>query len=100
MSEADLIITVGDDVVIDLESNPTTGYEWHLQPSTLFTIENQEFKQFEDKSHRLGRGGKTIFTLRANEIGQETLNFSYYRSWEDPSKAVRSYIVTIKIEET
>lgn len=94
----DAIVALGEDLIIDLESNPTTGYTWHLDDPKYVELTKTEFIPRRGNG-TLGRGGEQVFTLKGKQTGVETLLFSYKREWEGADKAVRTYQVTVRVEE-
>lgn len=81
---------------IELQSNPTTGYEWSLSvepPEIVATISKQ---YTADASGRVGVGGVTRWSLSARMVGSATLIFMYSRPWEKGVSPTR--IVTFQID--
>jgi inhibitor of cysteine peptidase len=88
-----IAVQVGDEFMIELEANPTTGYEWHLQfDSGKVTLLSQQFKQ---KGGGVGAGGVQHFRLKASNPGQTTIRAIYKRSWEANSLEEHSFTVNI-----
>lgn len=83
--------------VIELEGNPTTGYEWTC------TIENEEvakveaiYEPDETTSAMTGVGGTYLFTVTGQKEGTATIICKYSRSWEEnETDEVKTYNVTI-----
>nr|MBC8203751.1 protease inhibitor I42 family protein [Planctomycetota bacterium] len=76
---------------IELQSNPTTGYEWSLamQPEGVVSFKTKKYTS--DASGRVGVGGITSWALRSKKVGKTTLIFTYHRPWEknvDPARKV------------
>ncbi|HSE24369.1 MAG TPA: protease inhibitor I42 family protein [Pyrinomonadaceae bacterium] len=88
-----IVIKVGDDFVIELEANPTTGYEWQLEfDSGMLTLLNQQFKP---KSAGVGAGGMQHSRFRASTPGQTRIRAIYKRSWEANSLEEHTFIVNV-----
>ena len=71
------------DLVVKLDANPTTGYEW--------TFQIDEFVPASDGAQpKTGEGGVHTFNFKADGSGEATLTFTYARSWEasDSDKTV------------
>ena len=90
VSEADnggqIELELGKLLVVTLESNPSTGYQWELienNESILKQFGQTEYKPAETSNPRVGGGGWDIFRFKAVSAGQTTLEFVYHRSWED-----------------
>jgi predicted secreted protein len=69
------VVFKGDYSRIQLKSNPTSGYVWHLtKAAVLFEVTRSDF--VKDESVADG-DGKQVFMLRAKQVGVETLRFEY-----------------------
>lgn len=88
-------------LVIELEGNPTTGYEWTMGQSSNVEILDikSEYVQNETENNEVGVGGKYIFTIKGLKEGSAELTFKYKRLWEDTEfdKTV-VYLVTVDEE--
>ena len=76
---------VGDTVVVSLEANATTGYEWTLTAGDTFTIEKSEYVPDPNPDQLAGKGGAQVVTLKVTKAGASDLTGTYARSWETPS---------------
>ena len=75
--------TVGRDIVIALESNPTTGYTWRVAGRIDQAIVGLISSDYEPSpSPVLGAGGRQRWTFRVVGRGTTTLRFDYARPWE------------------
>lgn len=88
---------------IQLQSNPTTGYSWAVQPyDQKLLIVTNAYKVGEPKL--IGSGGIETWTIQATPLAfknapQEiTLTFLYRRSWEKGVPPVQTKVVTVKVQ--
>ena len=74
---------------IELQSNPTTGYEWSLamEPEDIVSFKSKKYTS--DASGRVGVGGTMSWALSSKKVGQTTLTFVYHRPWEKDAKPTR-----------
>jgi inhibitor of cysteine peptidase len=91
-------LKVGQQVVISLESNPTTGFGWHVpfvDEGVLTQVGEVEFTQGEEAEGLVGAGGIETLTFEAVAKGTTTLTLTYDRSWEsvDPEQTFTLTIV-------
>ena len=92
----------GTEIVITLEGNPTTGYEWgalSFSTNKLQKIGEARYRQTEqlDKRPRVGVGGHFVFKFKAIESGQAGLKLIYRRSWETTAcDKVYSVVIDVK----
>ena len=94
--------TVGQEFVITLDANATTGYEWQLANTvddSLINLMRSEYAP--DKTGLVGSGGKSIWTFKAVRAGKTQISFKYIRPWEKNTPPARktAYIIDIQDEE-
>jgi inhibitor of cysteine peptidase len=81
-----ITLETGQELVLRLPSNPTTGYRWEIETldrAYLQPIGEAEFVQDETGEEQLvGVGGVEVFRFRALEPGTTTLKLIYHRTWE------------------
>ncbi|MFC1701067.1 protease inhibitor I42 family protein [Patescibacteria group bacterium] len=100
-SEDDLIdvktieVDNGENFLINLESNITTGYQWEGEY-------DENYIQFISKEYvkslpeLIGSGGIEVFNFLALQNGDTEIVFSYLRSWE--GEAIKKIIYNIVIK--
>ena len=79
-------INIDNEIVIELASNPSTGYRWELaNPDGSFIYQEGESTFIEDPdcSGLDGCGGIERLTFRASEIGYGVIRLVYHRTFED-----------------
>jgi len=74
-------------IIIELESNPTTGYEWNFvqnaEQNLILSISDSFIQKDEDKELS-GAGGVQKFIIQTSaETGENDLVFEYKREWEN-----------------
>jgi inhibitor of cysteine peptidase len=76
----EITASVGEEFVIALESNPTTGYKWEVHfDSSILQLVAREFSAY---SSGVGSGGVERFRLKALTAGVTQLELTYKRAWE------------------
>jgi predicted secreted protein len=92
-NEAIISARVGQPFQIELEANPTTGYQWFpiLEPHVL---ELQD-RTYEAVSTALGAGGTERVTLLGRKRGEFPVRFEYRRPWESEPIESRSFRVRV-----
>jgi inhibitor of cysteine peptidase len=84
---------VGDTVVVRLQENPTTGYQWTAKlGSGILELRDDSF---QSQSPAIGGGGVHQFRFVARRAGRETLQFGLGRSWEASSKSTFSVTISV-----
>jgi inhibitor of cysteine peptidase len=90
--------TVGEQIVIELASNPTTGFTW--MPSgrsnpLVVTLMTSDFEP--NPSSTFGTGGHHRWTYRAVGPGSTTITFTYGRTWEQaPPEKSATFTITVR----
>ncbi|MCX5681779.1 MAG: protease inhibitor I42 family protein [Candidatus Omnitrophica bacterium] len=74
---------IGNDIMIALESNRTTGYEWQLaEPLNDGILAFIKSKYIPSQTNLIGAEGKEIWTFQALKEGKTNFSFIYVRPWE------------------
>jgi inhibitor of cysteine peptidase len=98
---ARVTLAPGQDLIVTLESNPTSGFRWSLTRAAdpVLTVVGEPTSATRPADGRPGgAGGVTTFRFRAAAAGTASLAFAYRRPAEaniPPMKAVR---FDIKVE--
>ena len=95
-------IKPGDEVKLELETNPTTGYDWSyiMKPNQEVLLEtNYEFVPDDTTKMIVGSGGKGVWTYKALKRDTVVIEMGYSRSWESV-EPLKTFIVKVIIEET
>ena len=71
-------------LVIELESNPTTGFSWDCEivNSEVVEIISDTYRQNPAPESMVGVGGTQIFVFKCKQSGESEIIFTYRRSWE------------------
>ena len=94
-------VKTGDEVKLELESNPTTGYDWSYitKPDQNVLLETNYDYIPDDASGKLvGSGGKGVWTYKALKSDTVVIEMAYSRSWEStpPNK---TFIVKVIVQD-
>jgi inhibitor of cysteine peptidase len=94
-SGGQVTLAVRQELGLQLEANPTTGYGWEVVPAVpevLTVVDPGTYHASSVSEPRVGSGGTTSFVFRALRQGTGVLNLAYRRSWETgvpPARMVR-----------
>ncbi len=83
-------VSVGGEIQIVLQGNPTTGYSWDLasfSTNILRQIAKVEYRQASQPAGRemVGVGGEFVFRFKAIGPGPGQVKLIYRRPWETTS---------------
>jgi predicted secreted protein len=83
---AEHAVSVGQELVVRLTENRTTGYRWHLAlPEDGVVLDDDTFEPLT--SGRAGAGGVRTFRLHATKAGTHRLSATQRRAWESGGAA-------------
>ncbi len=90
-------LRVGEEMVLKLENNPSTGYSWILNEAKHPGLVSLGKPTYADHSPMPGAGGIQSWNFRAVERGVQSLRFEYQRPWEKkPPVKIVDFLVVIK----
>lgn len=73
----------GDEMTLDLPSNPSTGYSWVVTEKTkVFATDSNQFIAETGEEVLAGAGGVTQFHIAALKEGVGTMTLQYKQDWE------------------
>ena len=88
----------GDVLEVRLNSNPTTGYEWSVNPNSTPLLKLTGQSQTEATQPGVGRPIFQIFKFQATGRGTGVLLLRYARSWEKPSASDQQFDLHVTIK--
>jgi inhibitor of cysteine peptidase len=92
--------TPGDEIVVLLAENPTTGYRWHGQVhGKAVALEADGYRPPpapESSEPVFGRGGQREFRFRVLTAGSAVLELKLWREWEGESSVLERVTVTVE----
>ncbi|MCM8814886.1 MAG: protease inhibitor I42 family protein [Candidatus Omnitrophica bacterium] len=93
----EIVINTGDLIKFALESNPTTGYHWHVKyDSEILRLTENQFIE-GGKTGLAGSSGTQKFVFRAVKTGETIIQFSYIREWEKNTPPAKKIVCQVKI---
>ena len=98
MNGSSVVLKKGQQMVLKLASNPTTGFDWEivgLDPAVLKQVGEVEYKS---DSMLIGSGGVDTWTFEAVGSGQMHLQLIYYRSWEKDIPPLDTFDLEIEVK--
>ncbi len=94
---SEIEVRAGKEFVIDLESNPTTGYTWQeTHDSTAIKLIEKNYEQSETETPVMGAGGVETFRFQALKSGATKIEFVYQRAWEAEPINEKTFSVTVE----
>ena len=94
-------ITQGEEFIIKLKANPSTGYQWKIQQGlndSILTVVEESYQSEPNPTGkpRLGAGGIKSWHFRAEKRGRTILTFVYQRTGEKEPGQVKHFRVEVE----
>ncbi len=87
-------VEVGQEVVVRLEGNATTGYAWQVTAVDSAVLSLTGDPDYESSSDAAGAGGTYTFHFDALAAGETEVVLQYFPTWEEPSATAGSFTFT------
>jgi len=87
----------GQILVISLESNPTTGYQWEVVELDEAFLRQVGEAEFKPESELLGAGGTETFRFEAVSAGKMPLALAYHRLWEEGVEPLETFSLEVVV---
>jgi inhibitor of cysteine peptidase len=91
----------GEILVLELHSNPTTGYSWQIlevDDLLLRSTGEPEYRPDSNAQELVGSGGTEVFRFEAVASGETTLALGYARPWEKSEQPLETFTVRVLIQ--
>ena len=98
-AEKTITASVGQEFIIALDSNPTTGYDWEESyDDSMLSLDEEESRYEPDEKAEglVGVGGTQYFRFKALKKGNTEITLVYKRSWEEEIEDEKVFKVNIK----
>lgn len=101
LTEADqgknITINPGDSLIIVLDSNPSTGYDWKVKPVENPVLALESEPVFKANSDKLGTPGRTSLTLKTVASGSQVITLLYQRSFEKDAQPAKTFTINVTV---
>ena len=95
-------VAVGESLVLALESNRTTGFQWALvenSDQTALQHAGHKYVPYENTDPPLpGVGGKELWSFKALKEGKSTIFMEYSQPWDGGIKQARTFTLTVVVK--
>ncbi len=89
----------GDTLVVVLDSNPSTGYSWAVQPVEKPVVSLSGEPVFSASNNKLGASGKAILTFKTVGSGSQTLILNYQRPFEKGAQPAKTFTLNVTVSK-
>lgn len=89
----------GTQLVVELEGNPSTGFDWKVAGSlpAQLTAKSDSFEETA-ATGVVGAGGLRVFVYTAATTGAGVLDLEYVRAWEKGVPPQRTFRLTVVVK--
>jgi inhibitor of cysteine peptidase len=91
-------LATGQELLVTLDSNPTTGYRWSLDGALPSTLKQAGEPKFTSGSSAMGAGGAEVWTFTGAAAGDAKLRLKYWRSFEPTAAPAKTFVVTVSVK--
>lgn len=88
----------GDMIVIHLEENLTTGYQWEIKQIDNQIVELVDSNYSPTPTARVGSGGTRTIRFITKSSGNGQIQLCLRRSWEPIDRAVAHFVINIRVQ--
>jgi inhibitor of cysteine peptidase len=92
-----ITLRIGEELVLKLECNPSTGYDWFLTEQKNSVLSSLGKPTYEQGRSMPGAGGIESWNFRAAAAGAQTLKLEYRRPWEKDTSPAKTVIFQITV---
>ena len=96
-NQGEVVLNVGDTLLLSLESNPTTGYGWQIAQIDQSILREAGHEYEAESSDLVGSGGREIWRFDALAAGSTTLQLEYTRSWEEGVEPEKTFSIRVVV---
>ncbi|MFP3517639.1 protease inhibitor I42 family protein [Pseudomonas sp. SIMBA_077] len=98
-SDCPIKLHVGQNLMLSLPSNPTTGYRWAIQDSAGGVLRSlgPEVYNSSDDGQLLGSGGHSIWRFEAFAAGTGRLRLTSQQPWEPEADPAETFDCPITV---
>ncbi len=89
-------IEPGERFTVELESVPSTGYQWSLAKPIDTSLVKVDSTRFEQATKNASETAHNFFVFETTGVGTTTIPLEYIRPWERNQPA-KSYVITVNI---
>jgi len=90
-------VAAGSQFAVQLESNPTTGYEWNATVSKGLLITNSRYQQDANPGNMVGVGGNQIWVVKASAVGKQTFSAIYKQPWMRTTGKETAFVLYVNV---
>ncbi len=88
----------GSLITLELQENPTTGYQWNLTTTAGLVVTGDRYVPSDTTGKLVGSGGTHIWDITAAQTGEQKITGVYKRPWEPVTGNETTFSMTIVVQ--
>jgi predicted secreted protein len=88
---------INDVIIITLNSNATTGYQWKIDSMDEKLIQNTNSGFVRNDSTAPGASGQQYFAFKPLQNGSSKISLKYLRNWQGDADATKRFDVAVDV---
>jgi inhibitor of cysteine peptidase len=93
-----VVLKTGEELLVTLEGNPSTGYIWEMVPSDGALLEQVGEIEFKTEGDLAGAPGKLTLCFQAVAVGEQNIRLIYHRPWEVDAESPETFEFIVIVE--
>lgn len=94
-----IIVPKGARLVLTVEENPTTGYQWSVDKHRSPVLKLMDSTFSASAGEFLGRGGSRSFLFLADDVGKQRLDLRQIRPWDPHDVLEDQFTIDVVVRE-
>lgn len=90
-------VRVGQQLVVSLPGNPTTGFTWEVAQIDESILSQDGATTFQPDSSAIGAGGTITLRFETKAAGESPLTLIYHRPFEPNTPPAQTFSVTVQV---
>ncbi|QNP74168.1 protease inhibitor I42 family protein [Streptomyces roseirectus] len=95
--ESRVSVRAGDDVVVELPENATTGFRWEVTGLDGLELTGDDYTPDPAPPMMVGTGGTRLLRLRAEKAGEGRLELVYRQPWGAENETAGEYALRVTV---
>jgi len=88
---------VNDTIIITLDGNATTGYQWKIDSMDEKLIQNINSGFLKNNTTAPGAAGRQYFAFKPIQNGSSKISLKYLRNWQGDADATKRFDVAVEV---
>ena len=96
-------MSVGDLLIVTLDSNKTTGFSWNISTISntgiIKKVSDEYITPPQTDPPMTGRGGYEKWTFEATAAGTANISMKYFQPWDTAAEPAANFSITVNVKK-